>query len=209
MARPAYETREVTHGNAFGAFASITKNAEGQVEFGTPAIFTGLRGNNFETTQESNPYYADNVEHVRLSGAETTEGSITVYQFPESFVINHLGKKKAANGMLTNTGTKKNFVWQYIETITDEFGEEYEELHIFYNVKASNPTSESQTDEDSAEPKEFEIPVTASPNPAVLDADDKPVTEAVIRKTEANAALFELAYTEVILPTTQIPTGGI
>lgn len=211
MARPNYDTREVTHGNAFGAFASITKNAEtGAVELGTPAIYTGLRANNFETTQESNPYYADNVEHVRLSGAETTEGSITVYQFPEAFTINHLGKKKEANGMLVNTGVKKSFVWQYIETVTDEFGDEYEELHIFYNVKASAPTAGSQTDEDSAEPKEFEIPVTASPNPAVLDSDGKPVTEAVIRKNETNAALFDLAYTEVILPTTAVPTeaGG-
>ena len=89
--------------------------------------------------------------------------------------------------------------------MTDEFGDECEELHIFYNVKASAPTAGSQTDEDSAEPKEFEIPVTASPNPAVLDSDGKPVTEAVIRKNETNAKLFDLAYTEVILPTTAVP----
>lgn len=207
MARE-YEVREVTHGNNWGAWAPITVGTDGKAVIGTPKVFTGLRANNFETSQESNPYYADNQEHVRLQGAKTTEGSITVYQFPKQFMLDHLGKKEEPNGMIVDTGKYGNFVWQYIETVTDAFGNESEELHIWYNVKASAPTAGSNTDEESAEPKEFEIPVTASPNTSIVDSEGKPVTEAVIRKTKDNEALFELAYTEIILPTTAVPTGG-
>lgn len=208
MVRPNYETREVTHGNAYGAFASISQGEDGKITFGTPTIFTGLRANNFETSQDSSPFYADNVEHVRLQGAKSTEGSITCYQIPKQFMLNHLGKSEEANGMIVDTGLNKNFVWQWIETVTDEFGNEVEELHIMYNVKAAAPTSSSSTDEDSTDPKEIEIPATASPNNAVLDSKGKPVTEAVIRKTDENAALFDLAYTQVILPSTPVPTSG-
>lgn len=203
-----YDKREVTHGNAWGAWAKIEVDEAGDVTFATPQVFTGLRATNFETTQESNPFYADNQEHVRLSGASTTEGSLTVYQFPKAFLTAHLGKKEATNGMLLDTGAFANFAWQHIETVTDEFGNEVEELHIWYNVKASAPTADSATDEDTAEAKEFEIPLTASPNNAVLDADGKTVANAVIRKTEANKALFDLAYTQIILPSTEVPAGG-
>lgn len=203
-----YETREVTHGNAWGAFATITKDeTTGDVTFGTPYVFTGLRANNFETTEESNPFYADNQEHIRLSGAKSTEGSITVYQIPRKFLTDHLGKKEMTNGGYTDTGIKKSFVWQYIETVTDEFGNETEELHVWYNVKASAPTAGSNTDEDTAEPKEIEIPVTASPNNAVLDPDGKAVSEFVIRRTAANSTLFDTAYTKVVMPSDVVAAG--
>ncbi|MBL1223734.1 major tail protein [Enterococcus sp. BWR-S5] len=207
MARQ-YETREVTHGNAWGAFSKITKTDSGELDTSVaPTVFTGLRAVSLDTTQESNPYYADNQTHVQLRGNKTTEGNITVYQMPKKFVVDHLGYKEiAATGALIDTGKPANFVWQYIETITDEFGTEIEQLTVYYNVSASAPTSESATDEDSVEPKEFEIPVTAQPNNLVVDDEGKAVTFMQIRKTEANAALFDLAYSQIILPDTAIPT---
>lgn len=179
-----YETREVAHGNRFGFFAKISQNeSTGAIEFGTPYSFTGLRATNFETSQESNPYYADNVEHVRLQGAKTTEGSITTYQIRREFLLNHLGKKltNSTPPALLDTGRNTNFLWAYAETVTNEFGDEVDEYHIWVNVKASAPTGETATDEDSVEPKEIEIPLTASPNNGILDSDGKAVTEIVWR----------------------------
>lgn len=178
-----YDKREVTHGNAFGFFAKISQAVSGGLEIGKPHEFTGLRANSFETSQESNAYHADNVEHVRLQGAKTTEGTITTYQFPEQFVLDHLGKTKTSSTppALIDTGVNSNFVWGYAETVTDAFGGEVEEFHIFTNVKASAPTSSSKTDESSVEPKEFEIPCTASPNTFIKDSKGKPVTEIVWR----------------------------
>lgn len=164
-----YEPREVSHGDAFSFFCAITQDIEtGEVVFGTPYEFTGLRATSFETSQESNVFYADNVEHIRLSGIKSTEGSITTYQIRRQFMIDHLGKLLTSSTppALLDTGTRKNFVYGYAETITTQLGSEFDEWHIWTNLQASPPSQETATDEDAIEPKEIEIPVTASPNTA-------------------------------------------
>lgn len=178
-----YDTREVTHGNASGFFAKISKGSSGELVLGSPHAFTGLKATSFETSQESNAYYADNVEHVRLQGKKTTEGSITTLQIPRQFMVDHLGKKltNAEPPALIDTGVNANFIWGYAETVTDEFGAEIEEFHIWTNVKAQAPKGSTATDEASATPKEIEIPCTASPNNFILDSDKKPVSEIVWR----------------------------
>jgi hypothetical protein len=203
-----YDTREVTHGTSYGAYAEIVESVAAPGTLDTtqvPNEFTGLRGVSFETTQESNPYYADNVEHIRLIGAKTIEGDITAYQIPKDFMTAHLGFKLASNGGLTDTGVMKNFIWQFIETVTDETGNEYRNLTVYYNVKASAPTAEAVTDEDSVEPKEFTIPCTASPNSLVKDTDGKAVSMFQVRETAENKQLIELAYNQIVLPTTAVP----
>lgn len=181
-----YDTREVTHGNAMGFFAKISKTESGALDLKTPYPFTGMRKTSFETSQESKAYYADNVEHVRLQGKKSTEGSITTYQIPKQFMIDHLGKKltNSTPPALIDTGVNANFIWGYAETVTDEFGSEVEEFHIWTNVKASAPKGSATTDESSATPKEIEIPCTASPNNFILDSDKKPVSEIVWRDTD-------------------------
>ena len=194
------DVRQVNHGISRGFYATITTNpTNGAVTFGVPKVFTGLRTVNIETTEETNPYYADNVEHIKLRGAKKSEGSLTVYQISEDFLINHLGKNKTAGGALTDTGTYNSFVLGYVETKESAAGVTTEELHVWYNVQASAPTGESKTDEDSAEPKEFEIPVTASPsaNGAIDLKTGKPVTELVLVKNSTNASNFELAFSNL------------
>ena len=44
-----YDTREVTHGNAMGFFAKISKTESGALDLKTPYPFTGL--NQMHTTQ--------------------------------------------------------------------------------------------------------------------------------------------------------------
>lgn len=206
-----YDTREVTHGTSYGAFAEIVESTTTPGTLDTtidPKEFTGLRGVSFETSQESNAYYADNVEHIRLLGAKTIEGNITCYQMRQEFLTDHLGFKLSSNGGLTDTGVAKNFIWQFIETITDAIGNEYRQLTVYYNVKASAPTAEAATDEDTVEPKEFEIPCTASPNDLVKDADGKAVTMYQLRETANNKALIDLAYDQIILPSTAVPVAA-
>lgn len=218
-----YDTREVTHGNTTGFFAKISKTESGTLDLKKPYPFTGLRKTSLETSQESNAYYADNVEHVRLQGKKSTEGSITTYQIPKQFMIDHLGKKLTTSTppALIDTGVNANFIWGYAETVTDEFGSEVEEFHIWTNVKASAPKGSTTTDESSATPKEIEIPCTASPNNFILDSDKKPVSEIVWRDTDKGVVrakfdkLFALStpmklidFINEALGTTAILSGG-
>lgn len=203
-----YDTREATHGGSRAFYAPIIRDTDtGAVTFGTPKTLTGWRASSLEASQDSNPYYADNREHIRLQGIKTVDGSMTLYQIPKDFLLNHLAKKEMANGSIVDTGTYKAFVLGYVETVDNEFGEQTEELHIWYNIKASSPTAETSTDEDSPEPKEIEVPLTASPNNGVLDTDGKAVTELVLRKTETNKVFFESAFDKVILPLDPLPSA--
>ncbi len=203
-----YDTREVTHGTSRGFWADITRDTStGAVNIGTPQAFTGLNDVKIETKQDQSSYYADNVTHITLNGNPQTTGDLTVYQFPKAFVTGHLGKKAMENGGLTDTGNYKSFVFGYVETVTNEFGDETELLHEFFNMQASAPTGESKSDEDKATPVEFDIPVTASQNNGVLDSDGKPVTELQLLKTNDNANFFESAFDKVILPTDTPSTG--
>lgn len=184
----SYEKREVLHGNAYGFFSKISQDAiTGDVIFAAPYEFTGLRAVSFEVSQDSSPYYADNVEHIRLLGAKTIEGSITTYQIRKQFLVDHLGKKLTDSipPALLDTGTQSNFLFCYAETVTDQFGGEVKEWNIWTNVQASaGITNESATDEDAVEPKEIEIPVTASANMAVTDSEGKAVSNIVWRDDE-------------------------
>ncbi len=205
-----YDIRTATHGNAYGAFAEIKESTETPGTLDTtvaPATFTGLRGVSFETAQESTAFYADNVEHVRILGHKTEEGTITCYQFPRVFATTHLGFKVSSNGGLIDAGTYKNFIFQYIETVSDQLGNDKRLLTIYYNLKASAPTATATTDEETVTPKEFTIPTTASPQPWVVDAEThKAVGKYQLLETEANGALIDLAYTQIILPDTPVPS---
>lgn len=203
-----YDTREATHGGSRAFFAQIIRDSDtGAITFGTPKTLTGWRASSLEPSQDSNPYYADNVEHIRLQGIKTIDGSMTLYQISKDFMLEHLAKKQMPNGALVDTGTYKSFVLGYVELVDNEFGEQTEELHVWYNIKASSPTAATSTDEDSPEPKEIEVPLTASPNNGVLDSDGKAVTELVLRKTTENATFFESAFDKVILPLDPLPSA--
>ena len=197
-----YETRTVSHGVEWGAYAPFTVSEQGEITFDTPKIFTGLTDVEFKETQDSEDKYADNVIHVQLFGQVSTEGTLKCYQFPTDFVQNHMGKKLLANGGLKDTPNKKSFAFMFQTTITDEFGENKNQLYIYYNVKAGATSIVAQTDEDKLNPNEFELPLIVSQNNFVLDDDGEPTTYMMIDESDDTAGLFAMAYEQVILPTT-------
>lgn len=189
-----YQTRIANHGVSYAWFSKITADpVTGVVTFGNPLEFTGLRGCNFETSQESNNYYADNVVHISILGRATVEGDLTAYQIRQEFMTDHLGKKLTTSSppALLDTGSRSNFVWCYAETVTDQFGNEVFEYQLYTNVQAGSPTGEAVTDEEAPEPKEFTIPVTAITNPEVRDIDGKEVT-VITWRDDLNGTVWNL-----------------
>ncbi|MEH7080994.1 hypothetical protein V7101_20705, partial [Bacillus velezensis] len=192
--------REVTYGVRRAAFAALSIASDGTLTFAAPKSFTGVTAVNVENSQEQTRQFADDQVHIILNAEETKAGTITTYQFAQAFLENHLGKKVSAAGGLTDTGLFKNFALQWIETVVDEIGGQTEELHVLYNVKAAAPTATATTKADSVEGKLFEVPITVLRNNNVLDEDGVPVSEYILRKTDANAEFFEEAFERIILP---------
>jgi len=192
-----YDVREVTHGDAWAAFAPLTNGVPGAA-----VTLTGLRAVSIAPEENESTFYADNVPHITLAGSTIHTGTITLYQIPQSFLTGHLGKKVSENGGLTDTGIRAPFALQYVETVTSETGEEYRVLHAYYSCTAGAPTSESTTDEDAVTPKEFSIPITAKASSAILDEDGKGVTHYELRETTAaTTAIINAAINDGVLIT--------
>ena len=93
-----YDKREITHGAQNYAYAPMVEKG-GQLDTEQEMkSLTGVINSNFETSQESSQIYADNQVHMTLYGNVTTEGTLTMYQFPKDFVLNHMGKEETTNG---------------------------------------------------------------------------------------------------------------
>lgn len=197
----AYDLRTITHGVEQGFYAEVEyDNSSGTYSFGDIYSFTGLRTVSVETEQESTNFYADDQVHLTITGNKSMSGSITLYQLPQNFLTNHLGYSVDSNGALTDTGTYKPFAFGYVELVTDALGNTTEQLKVYYNCKASAPTSESTTDEDAAEAKEIEVPITISPSQFVRD-NGRAVSELTLKKTDLNAATFDGAKKTIYMPT--------
>lgn len=207
MAKYNYDIREITHGNKQAFYAEVKYDEKtGEYSYGEVKPLTGLRSVSIETSQEDTNFYADDQVHMTLKGAKTTTGSITLYQIPKDFVVNHLGKTVDANGALIDNGPYKSFAFGFLETKENEVGAVTEVLHLYYNCKATHPSLSSTTDEDGVTAKELEIPLTINQSFNVVDGNGKAITEVTLEKTEANKDVFEQAFEAVYVPTfTDLP----
>lgn len=205
MTQLQYEQREGTYGAKLGFYAPLLlDDATGVWSFGEVKPFTGLRAVSIETSQEAKPFYADDTVHLSVAGQKTITGSITLYQLPRDFLINHMGYKEDTNGALLDTGAYKSFAFGYVETITDAVGETTRELRTYYNCQAGPASAAAATTADSVELKEISVPLTISPSQIVRDSDLKPVSEIVLRETAKNKAAFETALQSIYRPDSQV-----
>lgn len=210
-----YDTREITYGNQRAAYSTIDIDEEtGLMTFAKPKELTGLVSVEFNKSKNATNIYADDTVHMSLSGEKQVSGNIVFYQIEKDFFLKHLGHTLQENGLITDTGETKNFVFQYIETVHDQFGKETPKLHIYYNINAGAPTGGSTTKTDQVNAKQFTLPMTALPNSNIIDAQTgEQVTEATLLRTSENANFFDRYMEGVLIPNltegAQAPIGAI
>lgn len=202
-----YETREGTYGLEHGIYASFTQDSQtGKLSFGTPRAITGLRSVSVESSQEDTVFYADNVQHLTVAGAENLSGSFTTYQLPSQFWADNLGYYFDQNGARIRGSQRQNFALQFVERVVDENGKEYRQLKVYYNCRASQPSNESTTIEEGVEIKEFEVPLAISPSSFVVNQDGTGLSEVILRETDENREVFEAALNSIYVP---VFTSGV
>ena len=74
-----------------------------------------------------------------------------------------------------------------------------------YNVKASEPNVESQTDEEDVEAQELEVSYNAQTSDFVRDIDGEGVQYFFIERTDENASLYDSFVNAIIMPTSEVP----
>lgn len=191
---------KIIHGNKSFGFAPIIEN-NGSYSFGTPVMVSGLVGVTIEVDQEDSSIFADDRVFCVVKGVKARTATVTVRNVPDAYAP-YLGFVQNANGTFTDTGIFANHCIFFESEEEDcETGTSSTTLHYLYNVKASEPTWESSTDEDEIEAAEIEIEYTATESSFVVDDNDKAVQYGYITRTEANKNLYDTFTSTVILPT--------
>lgn len=176
--------------------------------FKAPVMLEGITNFEMEVDESQSSIYADNKTYAVLSGAKVRSATATMYQITKAYSIFALGFKEAENGMLTDTGEKKQHCI-FFESIEEDgdTGVKTQTLHYLYSALASEPTLSRETDAEEITPSEIEIEYTAKESSFVVDKDGIAVQYASITRTDQNAKLYDKFKTQVILPTTPIPSN--
>lgn len=209
-----YDTREVTYGNSHAAYALITTDpSTGLMTFDKPKELTGMVSVSFNKSKNASSIYADDITHMSLKGNTQVSGTIVFYQLEKNFYLKALGNTEHPDGLITDTGATQNFAFMYLQTIHDQYGKETPKLIIYYNISAGAPTGESTTKTDSVSAKQFSLPMTALPNPALIDGQtNEEITTAEIVRDDKNAAFFDQWMDGVLVPKDiagSVPKGAI
>lgn len=191
---------KIVHGNKNFGYAPINVSG-GNYTFGTPVMIQGLVDASIEVEQEDTSIFADNKVFCRVKGAKVRTATVNFRNIPASYA-EFLGFVANDNGVYTDTGSfPAHCIFFETEEEDCDTGLATTTLHYLYNVTASEPTWESQTDEDEVEAAEIEVEYSATESPFVVDDDDKAVQYGFITRDETNKTLYDTFRTAVILPT--------
>lgn len=192
---------KIIHGNKNFGYVPIVDNGDNTFSFGTPVMLKGLVSVTAEVEQEDSNIYADDTTYCVIKGAKVRTAEVNLrYITPE--YAQYLGYKLNDNGSLTDTGVFPNHcIFFETEEEDCETGDATTTLHYLYNVKASMPTLETSTDEESVEASEITVNYTALDSQIAVDDDDIAVQYMEITRTNANKTKYDAYTTAVILPT--------
>lgn len=170
--------------------------------FEKPEMLPGIKSAKIEVEESSTNVTADNTIFAVLTGAKVRTAEATVLYIPEKYFIDCLGYKTNKNGMVTDTGKKKNHCFFFTSTEYDAASdEETQTLHYIYDVTALEPALETSTVEDEPEASELTISYKSRKSDFVKDDDGKLVGYGRITRTESNKTLFDTFKEKVLLPT--------
>lgn len=196
---------KIIHGNKNCGYAPIIESG-GAYSFGSPVMLPGLVGATIEVEQSSTNIYADDTVFCSVKGAKVRTANLTFRNIPASYAP-YLGFIANSNGELTDTGSFANHcIFFETEEEDCDSGTSTTTLHYLYNVQGSEPTHESQTDEEEVEAAEIEVEYSARESNFVKDENNNYVQYGYITRTNTNANLYDTFKTAVILPTDSIPT---
>ena len=196
----------IIHGNKNFGYAPINVS-DGVYSFGDPTILKGMVSSTIEVEQSNNNIYADDSTYCVVKGAKVRTAEVGL-RYIDSDYAQYLGYYLNDNGMLTDTGVFANHcIFFETEEEDCDTGLSTRTLHYLYNVKASTPTKETNTDEENIEALTLTVSYSASDSQFVVDDKNEYVQYAYITRTDDNASVYDTFKQVVLLPTTSMDGG--
>ena len=194
---------KIVHGNKNFGYAPI--NVVGSTySFGSPVMLPGMVSSSMEVEQSNTLIYADDKTYCNVKGAKARSIE-AVFRYITSAYAEYLGFHVNANGMVTDTGLFPNHCIFFESEEEDcDTGEHTTTLWYIYNVVGSEPSRETNTDEEEVTPQDITINYTASDSQFVKDDQNEYCQVGYITRTEANKNVYDTFSTTVLLPTTNI-----
>lgn len=141
-------------------YSLITDDGEGNLTYATPKAFPGARSLSLEPQGEITKWNADNVVFFTTSANNGYEGDLTMAKIIDDFHTDVLGNIKDDKGVIA----------EYADILGKSFallfqfeGDIHGTRHVLYNCTATRPTVGSSTKEDTIEPQEETVTITAVP----------------------------------------------
>ena len=108
----------------------------------------------------SDPFYADDVVYYQGVVNNGYSGSVTLADIPEDFLTVVMKEIKSEGGTFFEDASVEPLEF----AMAVEFkGDQKKRRHLFYRCKATRPSLESKTKEDSIEPNTHELEIVVMP----------------------------------------------
>lgn len=140
--------------------AKLTLSDSGEYTYDTPKAIPGAVSISLDAEGESNPFYADGIVYFRSTSNNGYSGDLEIALIPEWFRTDILREELDKNGVLvenSNIAETNKFALLF------EFDGDAKSIrHVMYNCNATRPSIESETKEESIEPKTEKLSLTAA-----------------------------------------------
>lgn len=182
-----FAENKVTFGLKNVHYATFT-NEGGVITYDTPIPLPGGIELSLEPRGDMTEFYADDMLYYSAQNNQGYDGTLSIANIPEQFLIDALGETKDSTDMvITETSSAKGKPF----ALLFEFdGDVKATRHVLYNCTANRPTLASSTKTNTAEPNTNELSFVAAP---------RETDYAVKTKTTPTtpAAIYDAWYTAV------------
>ena len=134
---------------------------DGEIVYDAPIPLPGSVELSLEPRGEMVEFYADDILYYSAANNQGYDGTLTIANIPEEFLIKALGEQlDEQDGVLTESTTDKGKPF----ALLFEFDGDVKAVrHLLYNCTANRPTIASSTKTDTVEPNIMSFSFTSSP----------------------------------------------
>lgn len=141
-------------------YAKATIGEDGTYTYGTPVRIPGAVSLSLDAEGDTNTFYADDVQYYVSVANNGYSGDFECAKFPDSFMTDILNMTTDTNGVMIE---KSDAIPNPFALLFEFEGDKNAVRHCLYNCTCARPSLESETTEDSIEPKTESAEITASP----------------------------------------------
>ena len=141
-------------------YAPLTVTEDWIVTYAAPVPLPGAVSISLDPTGEPESFYADGIEYYIINNNQGYDGDLEVAMIPETFRTDILKEEADSNNVLVENANSETGSF----ALLFEFDGDIRKIrHVLYNCAASRPSIESQTKEETIEPRTETLNLTADP----------------------------------------------